>query len=97
MFRFYIAFMVPLKCNYYSTPTGERRIVMTMSCVFMYFFVAIVRPMFTNFCVPVTHGRGSVLLWRRSGMLRTSGFMYDVIFAHKPQVTHSLWLCINGA
>jgi len=32
----------------------------------------------------VTHGRGSVLLWRRSDMLCTSGFMDDVIFAHKP-------------
>jgi len=31
----------------------------------------------------VTRGRGSVLLWRRSDVLRISGFMDDVIFAHK--------------
>ena len=31
----------------------------------------------------VTCGRGSVLLWRRSDMLRISGFMNDVIFAYK--------------
>jgi len=31
----------------------------------------------------VTYGRGSVLLWWRSDMLCTSGFMDDVIFAHK--------------
>ena len=33
--------------------------------------------------VRVTFGRGSVLLRRRSDMLCTSGFMDDVIFAHK--------------
>jgi len=27
-----------------------------------------------------------VLLWRRSDMLCTSGFMDDVIFAHKPRL-----------
>jgi len=31
----------------------------------------------------VTYGRGSVLLWRRSDMLRISGLTDDVIFAHK--------------
>ena len=36
--------------------------------------------------VHVTHGRGSVLLWRHSDTLRTSGFMDDVIFAHKPRL-----------
>ena len=34
------------------------------------------------FCA-VTHGRGSVLLRRCSDMLRISGFVGDVIFAHK--------------
>jgi len=34
--------------------------------------------------VRVTHGRGSILLWRRSDKLCTSGFMDDVMFAHKP-------------
>jgi len=33
--------------------------------------------------VHVTYGRDLVLLWRRSVMLRTSGFMDDVIFAHE--------------
>jgi len=32
----------------------------------------------------VTYGRGSVLLWQHSDKLCTSGFMDDVIFAHKP-------------
>jgi len=44
------------------------------------------RPIFTNFFAHVTYGRGSVLLWRRSDMLYTSGFMDDVIFAHKPKL-----------
>ena len=34
--------------------------------------------------VHVTYGRGSVLRWRRSDTLCTSGFVDDVIFAHKP-------------
>ena len=41
-------------------------------------------PIFTTF-LRVTYGRGSVLLWRRSDMLYASGFMDDVIFAHKPR------------
>ena len=45
-----------------------------------------IRPIFTKFFVPVTYGRGSVLLWRRSDKLCTSGFMDDVIFAHKPRL-----------
>ena len=32
------------------------------------------------------YGHGSVLLWRRSDTLCTSGFMDDVIFAHKPSL-----------
>jgi len=44
------------------------------------------RPMFINFFYVVTYGRGSVLLWRRSDMLCTSGFMDDVIVAHKPML-----------
>ena len=35
------------------------------------------RPIFTRFFVHVTCGRGSVLLWRRSDMSCTSGFMDD--------------------
>jgi len=34
----------------------------------------------------VTYGRGSVLLRRRSDTLCTSGFMDDVILAHKPRL-----------
>jgi len=41
------------------------------------------RSISTNFFVHVTYGRGSVLVWRRSDMLCTSGFMDDVMFAHK--------------
>ena len=34
----------------------------------------------------VSYGRGSVLLWRRSDILCTSGFTYDVIlFVRKPR------------
>jgi len=36
-------------------------------------------------CACYLYGRGSVLLWRRSDMLCTSGFMHDVIFAHEPR------------
>jgi len=36
--------------------------------------------------VHVTHGSGSVLFWQRSDTLCTSGFMDDVIFAHKPRL-----------
>jgi len=39
-----------------------------------------------QFFVHVTYGRGSVLLWRRSDVLCTSGFTDDVIFAHKPRL-----------
>jgi len=42
------------------------------------------RPIFANFFIHVTYGRGSVLPRRRSDMLCTSGFVDDVIFAHKP-------------
>ena len=38
------------------------------------------------FFVHDTSGRGSVLLWRRSDMLCTSGFMDDVMFANKPRL-----------
>ena len=44
------------------------------------------RPIFTKYFVLVTYGRGSVLLWRRNDTLCTSGFMDDVMFAHKPRL-----------
>ena len=40
------------------------------------------RPIFTNFFVRVTYGRGSVLLWWRNDTLCISGFMDDVMLAH---------------
>jgi len=42
------------------------------------------RPIFTKISVHITYGRGSILLWLRSDTLCTSGFMDDIIFAHKP-------------
>jgi len=39
-----------------------------------------------QFFVQVTCGRASVLLWRRSDTLCTSGFTDDVIFAHKSRL-----------
>ena len=36
-----------------------------------------------QFFVHVIYGRGSVLRWRHSDMLRISGVTDDVIFAHK--------------
>jgi len=44
------------------------------------------RPIFTKCFVHVTRGRGSVLIGRRFDTLRTSGFMDDVMFAHKPRL-----------
>ena len=54
------------------------------------------------FFVRVTYGRGSILVWRRSDVLRTSSFMDDAIFAHKPRLLDvaaqlALDLAINGA
>jgi len=43
-------------------------------------------PIFTEMFVYDTYSRGSVLLWRRSDTLCTSGFMDDVKFAHKPRL-----------
>ena len=44
------------------------------------------RPIFTKLFAHVTYGRGSVLLWQRSDALCTSGFVDDVMFAHKPRL-----------
>ena len=74
-------------CVYiYSASDRERSIVISVSvclCVLSVrdHIVETTRPIFTNFwrlC--------SVLLWRRCDMLCTSGFMDDVIFAHKPRL-----------
>jgi len=62
-------------------PIGERSIVMSV-CVCLSVrdhIFGTTRPIFSKFFVLVIYGRGSVLLWRRSDMLCTSGFMDDVI------------------
>jgi len=54
----------------------------------------------SNFFVRVTYGRDSVLPWRRSDTLCTSGFMDDVNFAHKPRlldVAAQLKRCAHAA
>ena len=57
-------------------------------CVFVRDYIfATTRTIFAKFFAPVTRGRGSVLLCRRrSDMLCASGFMDDVVFAHKPRL-----------
>jgi len=40
-------------------------------------------PIFTKVFVHVIYGRGPALLWRPSDTLCISGFMDDIIFAHK--------------
>jgi len=52
-------------------------------------------PIFTKFFVHVTCSCGSFLLWRRSGMLRISSFVDDIVFARKLRlldVAARLWL-----
>ena len=72
-------------------PIEERSIVKSVSvCLSLFVFVCPrsylrnYRSDLYQFFVHVTYGRGLVLLWRRSNMLCTSGFMDDVTFAHKP-------------
>ena len=49
-------------------------------CVFVHDHIfGTARPVFTKIFVHVTCGRGSVLLWRRSDVLYTPGFMDDII------------------
>jgi len=49
------------------------------SCLYLGNYTSDLHQIFAH----VTDGRGSVLLRRRSDMLRTSGFADDVMFAHK--------------
>jgi len=85
--------MSPLSELITPPPIGERSIVMSMSvCLFVCAFVSS-RSYLRNYTsdlhqifVHVTYGRGSVLLWQRSDTLCTSGFMDDVMFAHKPRL-----------
>ena len=69
-----------------TTPQiGERSIVMSASvCVCMSVrdhIFGTTRPIFTKSFMPITYIRGSVILWRRSDTLCTSGLVDDVIFA----------------
>jgi len=57
-----------------------RRIVMSMSLCLSVSVPLKPCPNFTKFSEHVTHGRGSVLLWRRSNTLCTSGFMDELLF-----------------
>jgi len=60
------------------------RIILFQSvCVVLHHIFGTTHSIFTKFFMHVTYGCGSVLLCRRSDMLCTSGFMDDVIFAHK--------------
>jgi len=45
-----------------------------------------IRLIFAKFLMHANCDRGSFLLWRRIDTLCTSGFMDDVIFAHKPRL-----------
>ena len=74
-------------------PIGERSIVTSVSvclstCVCLSAIISseLHYRSSPNFFVLVTHVSGSVPLRRRSDMLCTSGFMDDVIFAHKPKL-----------
>jgi len=77
-------------CLVHPPPIGERSIVMSVSvCVCLSVrdhIFGTTRPIFTKFFVRVTYRRGSVLFWRRSDNLCTSGYIDDVIFAHKPRL-----------
>jgi len=53
-------------------------------------------PIFTNFFVLVTYGRGSVLVWRRSDTLCTSGFMDDVKAAQRVRLVEAQPTCSLG-
>jgi len=74
---------------YYSALDGEaeycdERVCLSVCSSVHYHILGTTRPIFTKCIVHVTCGRGSVLLWRRSDTLRSTAFMNDVIFGHKP-------------
>ena len=75
-----------------APPTGKRSIVVSVSvCLSVRVCLSAImsselRVRSSQIFVHVTYDRGSVLLWRRSDTLCTSGFMDDVIFAHKPRL-----------
>jgi len=79
----------PPCCRLLFTPLaiGKQSIVMIVSlcvCLSVHGHIfGTTRPIFAKFFMHVTHGRGLVLLWRRSNILRISVFMDNVIVAHK--------------
>jgi len=91
-------------------PIGEWSIVMSVSVCLSFHdhMFGTTLPIFTKKFLHVTCGHGMVLLWRRSDTLGISGFMDDVIFAHKPRLldvaaqlrrsSHAaLGMAVNGA
>jgi len=78
---------LPGKLIWYDYSAPDRRVEYcddhVCLCEFVCDYVCgTTRPVFSTFHLCITYGRRSVLLWWRSGMLRTSGFVDDVIFAH---------------
>jgi len=76
---------------YYSAPEYCDERVCLCGCVCVCLSVrdhifGTTRPIFTKLFAHVTYGRGSVLLWQRSDALCTSGFVDDIMFAHKPRL-----------
>ena len=69
-------------------PIGEQSIVVTVSVRVCVCLSAIIcselHTRSSQIFVNAIHVRGSILLCRRSDTLRTSGFMDDVTFAHRP-------------
>jgi len=101
-------YMAVLFCYYfYSVPDRGPECVCLSVCVCPRSYLRNYTSDLHRFFLHVTYDCGSVL-WRRSDVLCTSGFMDDVIFAHKPMLldvaaqlkrsTHaSLGLAINCA
>jgi len=80
-------------CGYYSAPNRGAEYCDERVCLCVCVCLSVrdhifgpTRPIFTKLFMHVTYDRGSVLLWRRSVTLCTSGFMDNIIFAHKPRL-----------
>jgi len=101
----------PTMCDCYSAPDSGANVSVCLCrsvCVCLSMIMSLELHVHSSqIFVHVTYDHGSVLLWRRSDMLRISGFVDDVICAHKPrllsvatQLRHSshaaLGLVING-
>jgi len=80
-----------MKDDFYSAPDRgaeycNERVCLAV-CVFVCrrsYLLNYIRSTFTKVFVHVMYGRGLVLGWRRNDVLCTSGFVDDIIFAHKP-------------